>query len=176
MLALFFHFSLALNDCALAATLKGNWNVTRVVLTKNGREHPDSLRYQVTLDASSDGRGLIGQLIQILPDGSEKEDRLVKFVIESDNATELLVGDMKFGLRFEQVKPNEFVAQGVNNSPRTVLSFHIFSPYSAVLDVYDAGNDQVAEYRCTKEYESTKLNSLATMLSYLVQKIIFRRI
>ena len=176
MLPLFFHFSLALNDSALATTLKGNWNLTRVVLTKNGREHPDSLRYQVTLDASSDGHGLIGQLIEILPGGAEKEDRLVKFVIESDNATELLVGDLKFGLRFEQVKTNEYVAHAVNNSPRIVVSFHIFSPYSAVLDVYDANNDQVVEYRCTKEYESTKLTSLTTMLSYLVQKIIFRRI
>lgn len=160
----------------LTDVIPGIWNITRVSVTKNGRENPDVMNFSIEFFAEELANMFTGSFMRLLPDKSWHREHEISIAL-GKNETMFDVAIDGSNVLSEEIDKSidgiRNVHTALESSDKTI-AFVLLSSYRAELTIFDRSSDEVILYRAMKQYESERLNAFGKILSYFVRKSVFR--
>ena len=146
--------------------IKGIWNCTRVEVTSDGYENPDTFNFSVVFQEDSEGLYL-GSI----------DNTNEKAVIKYDSKT----NDISFKFReifiqnkIVETENNVRNCHGAITNPNWSYSLVIMSSYRVEFTIFDRDNGKVIIYRMMKKFSSDKVTGFVKFATYLARKMIFK--
>lgn len=178
--------------------IQGNWSVTKIDLSNDGLENPDTLiNYTFHLANPENNQTYFSDIycLSLIDSNEDSNDESSDFQShtlklafnltssESDHSTEIenfnLTIDDNLTIVGELIKSIDGIRRsvGVISYPlNTSYSFTILSSYRAKLTLFYRDSGKVTTFRFMKEYDNSRLSGFGKYASYLMRKMVLRMI
>lgn len=146
--------------------IEGVWNCTRVEVTSDGFENPDTINFSVVFHKDSDGV-YVGRV-----SGTDSEA-----TIEYDDTSKAI--SFRFGEYYIQNTISETEnkvrhCHGTTEHPNWSYTFVIMSSYRCMFTIFDRDSGKITIFRMMRQYETDKMTGFLKFATYFARKVIFK--